>query len=319
MPMQNIDQIKFPFEPQQKFHKIFEDIENINQSPQIIDRKLKIKGMNLYDELFPEKLKKLYWDKKDKIKSIRVLSREPWIPWEIIKPWRKLGDGSTEEDEFLCEKYSFSRWFFNITENSKEHLKNIKIIVPKYTTLVGAIKERDWLKEFFENKGLYTSFDSTTEQLFNTLKTGDYDILHFSTHGKYDKDNPLTSCLQLEKGFLFNPEDIIGEWMNFGKTNPMIILNACQTGNQEFSLTGVQGWATKFIDAGASTFIGTLWSLSDDIAFEFVKEVYIQLSNNTSLGEAIRLARNKCKREGDPSWLAYQLYGHPNAEIKIGN
>ena len=217
MPMQKIDEIKFQFEPQQKFYKLFDEIENSNLPPNLIDRKIKTKGMNLYDELFPENLKKLYWDKKDKIKSIRVLSKEPWIPWEIIKPYRKLDDGTTEEDDFLCEKYSFSRWFFNTTENPKGHMKNIKIIVPTDTNLDGAIKEREWLKGFFENKGLATSFDSTYDQLFNTLETGGFDILHFSTHGKHDKENPLASSLELEQGFLFKPEDIVGKAMNFGQ------------------------------------------------------------------------------------------------------
>ena len=132
------------------------------------------------------------------------------------------------------------------------------------------------------------------------METGKYDILHFSTHGKNDKENPLSSSLELEEGELLKPEDIVGKAMNFGQTNPIIILNGCQIGSQGFSLTGIQEWATKFIDGGSSVFIGTLWSVSDEIAFEFVKEVYKQISNNM-LSEAIRISRNKCKKEGDPS------------------
>jgi hypothetical protein len=47
--------------------------------------------------------------------------------------------------------------------------------------------------------------------------------------------------------------------------------------------------------------------------------LYIQLSSGTALGESVRQARNKCKQSGDPSWLAYQLYGHPNSTINIGH
>jgi len=67
------------FNPETKFHRIFEDIENINLPADVVDRKIKAKGIALYDELFPPSLKKIYWEKRDKIKSIRVLSKEPWI------------------------------------------------------------------------------------------------------------------------------------------------------------------------------------------------------------------------------------------------
>ena len=111
IPIQEMGPIKFQFNLETKFHKIFEDIENLNApSVTIIDRKIKAKGMSLYDELFPESLKELYWEKRDKIKSIRVISKEPWIPWEIIEPWHKLENGEIKEDPFLCENYAFSRW-----------------------------------------------------------------------------------------------------------------------------------------------------------------------------------------------------------------
>jgi CHAT domain-containing protein len=142
-------------------------------------------------------------------------------------------------------------------------------------------------------------------------------LRHFSTNGQHNKDSPLLSAIELEDAQL-RTEDISGAAMKFGSSSPFVILNACQTGNQGFSLTGVQGWATKFLGAGASVFIGTLWSVSDEIAFRFVQELYNELSSGTTLGEAVKKARNKCKQSGDPSWLAYQLYGHPNVTIDFG-
>ena len=56
-------------------------------------------------------------------------------------------------------------------------------------------------------------------------------------------------------------------------------------------------------------FIGTLWSVSDSIALEFTKEFYSQIANGNSIGDSVRLARLKCKKPGDVSWLAYVLYG----------
>jgi CHAT domain-containing protein len=105
---------------------------------------------------------------------------------------------------------------------------------------------------------LDVTFDSIYKQLLTTLEIGGIDLLHFSTHGQSDKDNPFLSTIELEEGIQFRPEDIGGGRRKFGQSYPLVILNACQTGYQGFSLTGIQGWATKFLGAGASVFIGTL-------------------------------------------------------------
>ena len=63
----------------------------------------------------------------------------------------------------------------------------------------------------------------------------------------------------------------------------------------------------------------TLWSITDEIAFKFTKELYDQIHKGAILGEAVHAARNLCKEEGDPSWLAYELYGQPNMQIKFGD
>ena len=317
-PIQEMGPIRFQFNPEDKFNTIFEDIENFSGNPSIIDRKLKAKGMSLYDELFPQLLKDLYWERADKIKSIRVISKEPWIPWEIIKPWRKLENGEIIEDPFLCENYAFSRWIVGKNERIKQQIKNIKVICPDDTNLDSAIMERKWIEDFSNQRKIKISFDSSYVEVINTLDTEkEIDILHFSTHGQNNKENSLLSTIQLKGRVTLRPEEIVGKATTFGQSHPIVILNACQTGLQNFSLTGIQGWATKFLDAGASTFIGYLWSVNDETAYNFVKELYTQLAAGTSLGESIKNARLKCKREGDTSWLAYQLYGHPNSIIKF--
>jgi len=181
-------------------------------------------------------------------------------------------------------------------------------VVPKDTNLDAAIKERNWIKELANQRNITISFDSSYDEIRNTLETEkEVDILHFSTHGQSNPESPLLSAIELEGKIQLRPEEIVGKAMTFGQSHPIVILNSCQTGNQGFSLTGIQGWAAKFLDAGASVFIGTLWSVNDETAFNFVKEFYNQLASGTSLGESVKNARNKSKKEGDTAWLAYQL------------
>lgn len=311
--------ISLEYEPQQKFHEIFKDIQNTNLSPSEIEDRIKEKGLNLYEELIPEKLKELYWKVRGDIKSIQVYSKEPWIPWEIIKPWRRLDDGEPEEDEFLCVRFTCSRWLIGIRKEKKEKISKAKVVVPADIKLESAIAERNWLTKFLDSRKIDVSVDSSSEEVKNTLKTEGYDLIHFSSHGKHSDGMPLYSIIELEDGGVIRPESIGGEATRFGKSHPIVFLNSCQSGAQGFSLTGIQSWVTKFLESGASAFIGTLWSVSDETALKFTQELYTELSKGVTMGEAVRNARKNSRKFGDPSWLAYEFYGQPNVRIAFSD
>jgi hypothetical protein len=278
---------------------------------------MKAKGRLLYKELFSDELKRFYWQNKDRIKSFQVITRDPWIPWEIIRPY----DADTgQDDPFLCEYYAFSRWVAGKkTVIPNEHLKRVLVVVPSSTDLASAIDERNWIQKFGTNIGVEVNTDSKYRHVVSALEEGDFDILHFSTHGKYNKDHPLFSHIELEDGLSLRPEDIGEMAVKFRQSKPVVILNTCQSGVQGFSLTEIKSWATQFLDAGASAFIGTLWRVSDKAAFKFTQELYKQLSAGIVLGEAVRKARSSCKEPGDSSWLAYELYAQPNSPVKLGS
>lgn len=112
--------------------------------------------------------------------------------------------------------------------------------------------------------------------------------------------------------------DLTGPLPAFRRASPLVILNACQTGAQGLAFTGLGGWANSLINSGASAVIGTLWSVSDSACLTFTKEFYPLLSKGMAMGEAMQTARLKSRQGGDPSWLAYQLYAHPNATMRLG-
>lgn len=81
------------------------------------------------------------------------------------------------------------------------------------------------------------------------------------------------------------------------------------------SLTGIGGWATKFLSAGAGAFIGAYWSVYDQAAHDFAKAFYQQLLSGETVGKAAQVARAQIKPGGDPTWLAYTVFAHPLARI----
>ena len=81
------------------------------------------------------------------------------------------------------------------------------------------------------------------------------------------------------------------------------------------SLTNVGGWAAQFLQAGAAAFIGTYWSVYDRPAHEFAQALYGRLLGGMPLGLAAREARGAIRSLGDPTWLAYTVFGNPLATV----
>jgi CHAT domain-containing protein len=97
------------------------------------------------------------------------------------------------------------------------------------------------------------------------------------------------------------------------RTTPVIFMNACRSAGLAATYNRLDGWATKFLEAGAAAFIGSLWAVCDETAREFAEEFYGQLQTGSSLGNAVMQARAAARRPDDPTWLAYTVYGDPRA------
>ena len=52
-----------------------------------------------------------------------------------------------------------------------------------------------------------------------------------------------------------------------------------------------------FLTAGAYAFIGLAWPVNR-VAFTFTQNLYKELVRGGTLGEAVRISRNKCKQYG---------------------
>jgi CHAT domain-containing protein len=147
------------------------------------------------------------------------------------------------------------------------------------------------------------------------LSTGTYDGWHFAGHANTNQFGDANrSQFSLQDGPL-RPQDLSGAVQNLGHSLPFVFLNACRSGQTGFSLAGLGGFAQTFLRAGASGFIGTHWAVQDGLAAEFARTFYDGLlDQHLPLGEAIRRARAHIRRDDDPTWLAYTVYGHPLAQ-----
>jgi hypothetical protein len=316
-------------EPQQHFLNFFSQIQNLptdtDRDRRAAEHQLSNKGADLFDALFPEDLRDLLWTLRERIHSVQIQSQEPWIPWELCKlhGWEQ---GRIIEGQFFCEAFAITRWLPELADKLTLPLRRVALVVPAGSGLVHAEDEEEYIQSLDNGDRRVERIPATFEEILDSLASGKYDGWHFTCHGSAHSTNPDLAELELEAGDVLRPENLSGKVANVGLNNPLVFLNACQSGRGAMSLTGIGGWAQRFLRAavredhpkhGAAGFIGTYWKIDDLAALNFARAFYTALlQDKQSLGKAAQTARLAIRPLGGADWLAYTVFAHPLAAVK---
>ncbi|WP_395665570.1 CHAT domain-containing protein [Methylocella sp.] len=289
-------------------------------------------GSVLFRGLFPEALRRLLWDNRERIGSIQVFSREPSIPWEIAYMTAPDGDSAQRGGAFLAEM-GLTRWIANVPlPPVRLRLRQGKALycAPDYLDrnyrLAHVEQEVSMLKTLLDAKPV----EGRLGPILKTLAQEDdvdFDLLHFACHGAGDPEQVWNSGLILA-GFIRNNrvvreelsvDDVsAGAALDKDDVRRIIFLNACQSGVGGYALSGAGGLAQAFVQKGAGLFVGTLWSIGDQPAVPFCEAFYKGLKVGRTVMESIRAARQAAKgARNDFTWLAYTVYGHPYARVSM--
>jgi CHAT domain-containing protein len=101
----------------------------------------------------------------------------------------------------------------------------------------------------------------------------------------------------------------------------LVFFNACHTGRLGKGLAWLSGWPQTLLTAAhVRVYVGTLWAVNDELAAVFSRRFYGALLEGQRLAAALRTARLAVRDHTpeNPTWLAYTLYGDPNAAIEFG-
>jgi hypothetical protein len=315
--------IFFQKDPGPYFQDLYEDIEGYAVATPtdraITSQKLAAKGAFLFRTLLPSEVQGKLWELKDQITSVLVQSEEPWIPWELCKLSGRI-NGRVVDGPFLCEAFACTRWIPGSGGLQPAlTLRNMAIVVPSDSRLPFAATERAYLLSLAQGARKVTGIPARFLDLQRALASGEYDGWHFTGHGSDIPRDPNQSVMYLERQETFTPEQIVGEVSNLGQAHPLVFLNACQIGRSGMALTDIGGWAKQFLEAGAGAFIGAYWSVYDQPACDFSREVYSRLLAGLPIGWAVQEARLAIKAAGDPTWLAYTVFADPFATVQTSN
>ncbi|MFQ5963673.1 MAG: tetratricopeptide repeat protein [Candidatus Scalinduaceae bacterium] len=222
--------------------------------------------------------------------------------------YSKLPDGNTEDlmakagnkPRFLIEEYdifyvpSASVLRFVLEKRKEVSDKVLAFGNPELEdedlNLPHAEEEVKKIKASYPETDLYLN-ERATEEKAKRL-SGDYNIIHFASHGELNPKSPLFSCIKMAKEKDEDGRLEVHEIFNLNLENTSLVtLSACETGLGQ--LTGgdeLIGLTRGFIYAGTPSIVASLWSVNDKSTSELMGLFYKNLKTH-SKAEALRLAQ----------------------------
>jgi len=316
--------------------RIYDQIEkrwlSSNKDVANFAEELRAYGAELFEELIPEGLQKILWERRAQFDSIQVVSNEPFIPWELVH-LREPGKKGMPAETLHLAQMGVVRWPEGAGKNGwppqklRMRKSQIKYVIPEYPLsnyqLPEALEERSFLQKTFDAVAV-TPESGEVRKIIS--QPGQFDVLHFACHGGAELGDISASSL-LMQGRMDNGQYVadklsqttVSQFCNLGGEDgsPMIVLNACQTGRAGYTLTRIGGFANALLMGGAGAFIGASWSIGDHPAFVFTETLYRQLQSGVLLSAAAKEAREAARSAGDATWLAYVVYGHPHLKAAV--
>jgi hypothetical protein len=266
-------------------------------------------GVELWDELVPQRLHDQFWERQHRIRQLTILADKDAVPWELLYPKDRGHDAG-----FLIEQFPVTRAIFGRRPTRNLSLWPARFVLPE-GSLPQARSEIDAMRRLLDPGQPPDKVISELTPLQNLIASGDFGLLHFACHNTY---NPADGSSIKLGNVQFTPTfmKIAAKDQVLAGSAPTVFINACRSAGLRATYNRLDGWASKFLEAGAAAFIGTLWAVSDGAAREFAQELYGRLQGGSSLGEAVTHARAvAASQPDDPTWLAYTVYGDPRATL----
>ena len=266
-------------------------------------------GTLMGEHLVPKEMRRTLWEIRDQIRRLNILCDGDPMPWELLYiPSPSGGDGV-----FLTEGAGVARWRYGPPPPTRIRALNPHLVHPKGSPPATG-REIERLRTLFPNAPTVRDLEGLMELLIR----GDFGLLHFASHHHLHADHAGTSFVPFGSSrfdLIYMGNIPHGQYRS---TSPLVFMNACTSAGKAPLFTEMSSWADRYLISGAGTFVGSLWEVRDESALEFAFAFYKRLQLGGTLGEAMKDGRDiiGAHAPGDPTRLAYSLYGNPLARLE---
>ena len=192
---------------------------------------------------------------------------------------------------------------------TKESAINIDGIQFQFDSLPYVDNEVEKIKEILPDSTLILNEQFTREKLISKLNSSSYPIVHLATHGNFSSNLQETFILTASDSYININE--LQDLLKTGKASKpdaieLIVFSACDTAaGDKWATLGMAGVAIK---AGASSTMGTLWSVEDKstslLIDKFYQNLKLKLDNKP-------LSKGESLQQAQLDLLANKNYQHP--------
>jgi len=271
---------------------------------------LKGQGIALWRGFIPDALQKEFWARRDRITKMTIISSGDPVPWELLYPFLD----ADHDAGFLIDQFPVARRLGKMPPHRLK-VASADLVLSGTGSLAAAPGEVQALSALLGAQNIATTTIADLPALLGLLRKGGFGLLHFTCHNAFATGAP-NACRIMLGSQPFEPVFLEQHAGRFTTAAPLVFMNACRTDGQAPLYTTIDGWALSFLRAGAGAFVGSLWEVVDSSAATYAQEFYRAALSGDTLGEAARKAREAIRQEpGDPTWLAYTLYGDPAATV----
>lgn len=264
---------------------------------------------------------------------IEPLEKEGWlegvsklclVPHGLLHyvPFAALPRQGQGKPQFLLDDYQISYLpaASALAYRSQEPSLNTRLmaLAPERAGLRYARQEAQSIGRQFNGESLLLLGRQATETAFKQ-NGQDFGVVHFATHGYFNKLNPLFSGVELEAGGGNDGRLEVHEILGLRLRANLVTLSACETalGSGYFSEAPpgdeLVGLTRAFLFAGSPSVLATLWEVDDRSTLELMRAFYAGLAEGNkaaALAEAQRALRNGDGRYRHPFyWAPFVLVG----------
>lgn len=273
-------------------------------------------GVAIWNAILPGSAREFLQEHLNELQCIRVYCDNLDIPWEVLAVPRVTQMALEWGSPFVADRVLITRWGFSLPGAVETLTLASPVFVVPDNAPGHARRELAELRCMFSQNRHVRTF----AELQALLRKPDFDVLHFAAHhqsgGTFRKGGG--AAIVLDANFDQYAFEADADSAVMMERTPLVFVNACGSAGSVSSWTASPGWAGAFLSAGASVFIGNLWTLRDEPARQFALTFYRELLDHSNLGAAFQAAQRAVRdphNDDDATWLSYSLFGLATARI----